>query len=281
MRFTLFSAVVSAFLLLAPALCAQIEGPIVTEPHLAVAFPFEQKPEGIGIKYAVLINTVAIVPPNAILRVIYVPPRGDDAEVKVELHKSNSENSWTKKNQIDSSQPKLSPMQLATKKVAEQTVWPAKSMFQLAFANLNSQDLHIVYMNPTNLQLTDEPINFPEGLFLGDVDGTVTVLAVEKGSPGDESGLKAGDQILKVGGAPMNGNLLTFLDAYRLSKSAAKNANAGSFDLAVRSPKDTSEHITKIKLPISLSTSLLDSPLSDPATLNKPAIPKIKPYGSK
>jgi hypothetical protein len=241
MRLSLVCTATAVFAFCAISLPAQTEGPLQTEPHLSLAFPFEKRPEGIGIKCPVLINTTAVVPANAILRVIYVPPRGDDVEVKIEAAKGNSENSWTKNNRLSDDKPKLSPLQLAAKKIAEETVWPSVTMFQLAFANLNSQDLHLVYLNPENLKLTDEPINFPEGLVLADLNGAVTVLAVEKNSPSEQSGFKAGQQILKVGDTPMNGNLITFLDAYHAARKKAEDASMRALAMNVRDPDNGPE----------------------------------------
>jgi hypothetical protein len=280
-RSTLFALLASAFFFFAPFLAAQSEGPLNMEPHLSLAFPFTPKQGGIGVKYPVLISNNAVITPEAVLRVIYVPPRGDDVEVLIETKKSNSESSWTKNNQLQSTKVKMTPLQAAAHKIAEETAWPSLTMFQLAFANLNSSDLHIVYLNPETMKLTDEPINFPEGLVLAEVEGKVTVLAVEKEGAGAAAGLKADDQILSVGGSPMNGNLLTFLNALHAAKKAAEDSPARAVALNVRNPKDNTERIAQLKLPISLNSSFLDSPLSDPTSLDKPALPKTKPYGSK
>jgi membrane-associated protease RseP (regulator of RpoE activity) len=259
------------------AVCALAQGPLATEPHLSLVFPFAARTEGVGVQHAVAISATAVIPKNAILRVIYVPPRMDDAEVKQEIRREQQEVAYTRINRLENT-AKLTPQQAAIEKITKETVWPTVTMFQLALANLNSQDLHLVYLNPENMKLIDEPIALPFGLLLAEVEGKISVLAVEKSSAAETAGIKSGDVILSMGGSPAPGNLSLFMDALRQAKKSAESATERVIALAVKGPNDSSQRAVSIKLPMSLNNSLLDSPLDD--VKDEKSKPNVPNYNS-
>ena len=74
-----------------------------------------------------------------------------------------------------------------------------------------------------------------DGLFVGLPDGKVTVLAVENESKADKAGLKAGDEILAVGGIPTRNDLDAFSAAFAAIRAKAREDELPSYSLTVRS----------------------------------------------
>lgn len=254
------------FFLLIGLLTASAQNrPFETVPELSLCFPMEENADGVVLKSAVLINDIAIIPAKAILRVIYVTPRVDDDRMRAIRSRTGSDASWSRDNRL-SEKDKLTPSQIAMLEVSRNTVWPSTTNFQLALANLGADDIRIVYIvpgsTPEDFKFYDQRLVFPEGLVLTEANRAVTVLAVEKTKAGERAGIKAGDIITQVGDKPTNGSLAVFLDNYHAVKKATETAMKTTFPMTVKAA-DGTERVATIKLPPSIGTGFLDSPIID------------------
>lgn len=263
------------FLFLAASVCTQAQTIrlIDTEPPLATAFPLVTKGENVCVPFPVLVSTTTIIPPNAILRVIYVPPVLEDDRKRAIHTTNNSEAAWSRNNSL-SEGARLSPSEEARLKISRETVWPSATNFQLALASLGADDIRIVYVtsnaDATDFKFYDERIAFPEGLVLGETNNAVTVLAVEKKGVASQAGIKAGDIIVKTGDTPTNGSLATFLNGYHGTRHAAEVSLKTSFTLTIKSPGGT-ERAVSLRLPPTISGGFLDTPINSgtPSTNTK------------
>jgi predicted metalloprotease with PDZ domain len=139
------------------------------------------------------------------------------------------------------------------------TVWEVPNNFILAMAQYPTDAMHLIY-SPTgkNQDLHDERFNFFDGLFVGLPDGKVTVIAVEKASKADKAGIKAGDEIVSVGGIPTRNDLTAFAGAYASAKKTAMDNEAESYPMTIR-PKDKTETETvNIAMPPTIKGGLMD-----------------------
>lgn len=254
--------------------------PLDTTPEIGLAFPMEETPDGVRAKYTLLINDNTLLPAKAPLRVIYVPPRADDDRLRAT--RANTESSWTRDNRLRDAD-KLSPSEVARQKISRETNWPSITNFQLALANLGADDLRIVYIvpgaAPEDFKFYDQRINLPEGMLLAEVNGTVTVITVEKNKPADRAGIKASDIITKVGDHAVTGSLTTYLQDYLTLKKNALKTMKTSFPMTIKSA-DGTERVVAIKLPPSIGASFLDSPIiestpktaTNSSTTNRPSL---------
>jgi hypothetical protein len=230
-----------------------------TKPSLGVALPLPDKVDDGVVRFLipVAINSTTIVPPDAILRVIYVQPQSGDVETLQARQRKNSDNVVSRPQQeVIKRQAKLSAEQEAARKIANETVWPSPVNFKLAAENLNG-DLRLVYLLPTG-ELRQETFSLVQGLFLGQKNHAVIILAVEKDSPGDKAGLLAGDEILKIGGTDVSGNLENTLNLERTSRLTSQASSKPSIPWIIRKADGSGESEVAIRTPPSLKGSLFD-----------------------
>jgi C-terminal processing protease CtpA/Prc len=121
--------------------------------------------------------------------------------------------------------------------------------------------MHLIYA-PTDKNQTsnlhDERFSFFDGLFVGLPDGKVTVIAVEKESKAEEAGIKAGDQILSVGGAATQNDLSTFAAAYANAKDVAKQNEVSSYPVTILSPGGAGARTVNVPMPARIKSGLMD-----------------------
>lgn len=237
--------------------------PLETTPEISLAFPMEETADGVRAKHTVLINDNTILPAKSTLRVIYIPPRTEDDRLRAVRSSHNAEAAWTRNNRLND-EDKLSPSEVARQKISRETNWPSITNFQLALANLGADDLRVVYIvggaTPDDFKFYDQRLVLPEGMLLAEVNGTVTVLAVEKTKPAERAGIKAGDILTKIGDRPVGGSLTAYLNDYHVIKKDAVMAMKTSFPISVKA-HDGTERVATVKLPPSINSSFLDSPI--------------------
>lgn len=251
--------VIGAFLAVLFTLFAHADGPLEMTPPLDSSFPFKDGSGEVTLTCPILINTVTIVPAEAVLRVVYIRPQSADPETVEARQKSNMEEAYTRPAEESSKKIKRSPEEEAAMKIAQKTIWPTSHMFKLAMAQLSGVDIRLVYFDPEKKDLIDEPVAFPEGLLLSQQAQGVTVLSVETKSSGARAGIKAGDIITRIGDTPLNGKLSAFVFAYHEAKKAADDGGPRQLPFWIKTG-DAPERLCPIKLPLSLKGSLLDSP---------------------
>ncbi|PTX99605.1 hypothetical protein DB346_17395 [Verrucomicrobia bacterium LW23] len=227
------------------------------EPHIALSFPFETRGDTVTVKFPVLVTQRYIIRPGDQLRLAYVPLRADDAEVNRARHTGNKDAVLTRNMRPDSG-PKLTPQQAATKKMVQETKWADYRRFQLAFANLRASDLRLVYLKTDPVDLMDVHFDFPEGMFLGEIDGAVRVISVEKQSRAAGLGIKAGDVITKLGGNPVGGTLEGFIKAYSGLKRSLETSGKATMAISYRPGGTGAETTGETKAPATLKKSIMD-----------------------
>jgi len=234
--------------------------PIKMTPELAFTFPVTKVGHDVTVKYSVLINPSTVITPGMILRVLYLPPiPTQDSSDLVLAHKGNMEKSFSRDTLNPDEQSKMPPELAHALEGFRRTVWEAPINFQLALAQFPTDDMHLIYSpKGTSQDLSDQKFSFFDGLFIGLPEGKVTVLAVEKKSRTDEAGIKASDEIVAVGGIPIPNDLDAFASAYATAKKTAKESNATTFSLTVRSPDKPETHTLNVAMPPTIKSSLMD-----------------------
>ncbi len=121
--------------------------------------------------------------------------------------------------------------------------------------------MHLVY-SPTgkdqSRDLLDERFSFFDGLMIGQPNGKVTVIAVEKDSKSEKAGLKAGDVILSVGGIPTKDDLKTFALAFSSAKKTAMDNEVASYPMSIISEGTPDPHQVNIPMPPTIKSGLMD-----------------------
>jgi hypothetical protein len=243
-------------LLLCP-LRAQDDGAIKMTPEFPLTFPFVKVGRDITVKFPVMVMPGTILTPGMVLRTIYMPPRPDDSPDLVLAHKGDMAQSFSRSGETPDEQSKMPPEIAHQLEHYRRIVWDTPQNFELAMAQFPTDTMHMIY-SPTGSgrDLSDTRFSFFEGLFLGLPDGKVTVLAVEDGSKADQSGFKAGDQILAVGGQPV-ADLAGFANAYAAARADAKDGNAPSFAMTVVHPGQSAVFELKLAMPPSIKSMLM------------------------
>jgi hypothetical protein len=244
-------------------LWAQEDEPIKMTPELALTMPLTNVGEEVMVKYPVMISPTAIMKPGMVWRTLYILTNGSEGTSDLALaHHGNMEQAFSRStSSSDSDQQKMPPELAHELEGYRRTVWPVIVNFQLAMAQLPTYRLHLIYsiVHPDKTrELVDERFSFSDGLFIGLPDGKVTVLAVEKGSKADESGVKAGDQIVAVGGIAVPGDLSAYSSTYSAAKRAAKDNEASTFPITLRSTGASESHTVNIAMPLRIKSSLMD-----------------------
>jgi predicted metalloprotease with PDZ domain len=152
------------------------------------------------------------------------------------------------------------------------TVWQVADNFVLAMAQLPTDSMHLIYSpKATDKDLVDERFSFFDGLFVGSPDGKVKVIAVEKESKAEASGIKAGDVIVSVGGIPTQDNLSTFASAYATAKATAKENEVPTYPMTIRTGGTGDPHQVNIAMPPRITGGLMDGFDISPTPQKPPA----------
>jgi hypothetical protein len=254
-RFCLF-LVLSA--ILAP-LRGQDE-PVHMKPEFPLIFPLAQNGTDVTVKFPVLINPATVLKPGMVLRTMYVLSQDSaGASDLVLAHKGNMEQSYTRSSSDGGDQPKLPPEVAHEIEGYRRTVWQVANNFVLAMAQYPTVSMHLIY-SPTgkDQDLHDERFNFFDGLLVGLPNGKVTVLAVEKESKSDAAGIKAGDEIVSVGGIPTQNDLTAFAAAYANAKKTATDNEVSSYPMTIRSEGGAEPRQVNIPMPPRIKSGLMD-----------------------
>ncbi len=251
------------FLLVAlgPSLRGQMntDGPIKMTPDLALAIPLVMVKHDVTLKFPILINAATVIKPGMVLRNIYVPPVQDDSLNLAIAHEGTMEQAYSRA-PSDSQEKQHLPPELARQiEHQRRIVWDVPINFQLALAQLPTDAIHLIYSQTGDeLNLDDERFDFFDGLFVGSPSGGATVLAVENGSKSEKAGIKAGDQILSVGGRPIPGDLAAFPGIYIAARKDAEDSHAANFPVVVRSTGEAGSHTVNMTTPPTFKSMLME-----------------------
>jgi hypothetical protein len=272
-------------LVLTAPLRAQDE-PVHMRPEFPLIFPLAQNGNDVTVKYPVMINPTTVLKPGMQLRVLYTFSRdaGGSSDLAM-AHAGTLEQSYARNafGGGNSNGAKLPPQMAHELEGYRRTVWDVPNNFVLAMAQYPTDSMHLIY-SPTgkSLDMRDERFFFFDGLFVGSPNGKVAVIAVEKQSKADIGGVKAGDEILSVGGIPTKDDLPTFAAAYASAKKTATDNEVDSYPMVVRS--SDGEKTVNIPMPAKIKGGLMNDffdqapPPKSPAPATAPsAVPSPTP----
>lgn len=223
--------------ILAAPLHAQDE-PIHMRPEFPLIFPLTQDGKVVSVKYPVMINPSTVLKPGMQLRIIYMLSQDSGGSSDLALaHEGTMEQAYARNAfGANGTDTQVSPAVAHEIEGYRRTVWEVSNNFILAMAQYPTDMMHLIYSpSPAgkNLILHDERFNFFDGLFVGLPNGKVTVIAVEKQSKADKAGIKAGDEIVSVGGIPTHDDLTAFAAAYGSAKKTATDNEVASYPMTI------------------------------------------------
>jgi hypothetical protein len=245
--------------ILAAPLRAQND-PVKMTPEFPLTFPLAQNGTDVTVKFPVFVNPAVILQPGMVLRTMYILHSGNaDGSSDLGLaHKGNMESSFSRTTTLTDGKAKLPPEVAHEIEGYRRTDWQVANNFVLAMAQFPTDQMHLIYL-PTNdkRDMRDERFSFFDGMLIGLPDGKVTVLAVEIDSYADHAGIKAGDEIVSIGGNPVQNDLAKFSMEYVTTKKNAKEYEAASYPVIVRSSGKGDTHTANISLPPTLKGGLM------------------------
>jgi len=231
-------------------------------PEFPLIFPLTQNGRDVTVKFPVLINPATVLKPGMVLRTLYIINYSQDGSSDLVLaHKGDMEESYSRPTLNADEQAKMPPELAHELEGYRRTKWEVANNFVLAMAQYPTVAMHLIY-SPTGkdgeMNLADERFSFFDGLFVGLPDGHVTVLAVEKESKAEAGGIKAGDEIVSVGGASTKDDLNTFALAYAAAKKYAKDYEVATYPMTIRPAGKADTRVVNIPMPPTLKGGLMD-----------------------
>jgi hypothetical protein len=232
-------------------------------PEFPLVFPLAQNGAIVSVKYPVLINPTTVLKPGYVLRVMYILStlNVDGSSDLALAHRGDEDSAYSRPSSSSSDEPKLPPEVAHELEGYRRTDWEVATNFILAMAQYPTDAMHLIYATTQTNQsrnLHDERFSFFDGLFVGLPDGKVTVLAVEKESHAEAAGIKAGDEILSVGGAPTQGDLTTFAAAYSNAKKVATDNEVSTYPMTLRSAGSADVRTVNVPMPPRIKSGLMD-----------------------
>ena len=231
-------------------------------PEFALTFPLAQTGDFISVKYPVLINPTTVLTPGTHLRIMYIITSAgdnyDDSDLAL-AHRGTQEEAYSRA--AGGSQEfsgRLPPGLAHELEGYRRDVWSVPNNFVLAMAQYPTDQMHLIYSRTgKNGDISDARFYFFDGLFVGMPNGRVQVMAVEKESKAEEAGLKAGDEIITVGGIPTH-DLSAFAAAYSDAKKTATVNEASTYPLTIHPAGTGDTKQVSIAMPPRISSGLMD-----------------------
>lgn len=237
------------------------DAPVKMTPEFCFTFPLTNNGKDVTVKFPVLVNPATIIKPGMVLRTLYVLSSYNEngSSDLVLAHKGNMEQAFSRSTLNSNEQSKMPPELAHELEGYRRTVWEVSNNFVLAMAQYPTDAMHLIY-SPTGKgqDIDDERFSFFDGLLIGLPGGRVTVLAVENESKADKAGIKAGDEIVAVGGASTQNDLATFSAVYATAKKVAKDNEVSSFPVTLRSEGKSETRTVNIAMPPRIKGGLMD-----------------------
>jgi hypothetical protein len=234
--------------------------PVHMRPEFPLIFPLAQNGRDVTVKFPVLINPATVIKPGMVLRVLYVLSLDSQGSSDLVLaHKGNMEESYARSTPGSSDEPRMPPELAHELEGYRRTVWEVSNNFVLAMAQYPTDVMHLIYSpGGKNRELRDERFSFFDGLMVGLPNGQVTVLAVERESYAEQAGMKAGDEIISVGGMPTQNDLSIFAGDYAVAKKTATENEVSTYPMTIRSPGGGDPRQVNIPMPPTIKGGLMD-----------------------
>jgi hypothetical protein len=247
------------------AILAPLRGqdePIHMTPEFPLIFPLVQNGRNVTVKFPILINPTAVLKPGMVLRVMYIlnSVNADGSSDLVLAQRGTQEEAYSRSTSSSGDDaPKLPPEVAHEIEGYRRTVWEVSNNFVLAMAQYPTDAMHLIY-SPTgkNQDLDDERFSFFDGLLVGLPNGKVTVLAVEKESKAEKVGIKAGDELVSVGGVSTQNDLNAFAAAYANAKKIATENEVPTYPMTLRSAGGAEARQVNIAMPPKIKGGLMD-----------------------
>ena len=230
-------------------------------PEFPLIFPLAQNGKDVTVKFPVLVNPTTVLKPGMVLRVMYIltTANRDGSSDLILAHKGNMEQAYSRPAPGSGDQPKLPPEVAHEIEGYRRTVWEVSNNFVLAMAQYPTDAMHLIYSSTgKNQDLHDERFSFFDGLLVGLPNGKVTVLAVEKESKAEQAGIKAGDEIVSVGGVSTQNDLAAFAAAYSAAKKTATDNEVDSYPMTIHSEGQAEPRQVNIPMPPKIKGGLMD-----------------------
>jgi hypothetical protein len=256
------------------------EEKLVLNPPLSQIFPLDPKPDGMRLKFPVLLNERTILGPNVVLRFIYVDqnaglhPRGggnggdqdggadsgghghhhggssqdgDDASSAYSRSSSGQGGSTIQDAPLqDPADTTKGPMsEIRTE------VWTEADLFREALDDAADQGTTLVYSVPGKQKPLSTTIDLPDGMLLAEIGGHVQVLGLTDDSRIFQSGVHPGDEIRSFAGHPAVASLNDFVRTYLTVKEEARK-DGQSYSIEVWRPSESKLVTIQISAPPSL-----------------------------
>ncbi len=242
-------------------LWGQDDGPVKMTPEFCFTVPLDQVGTDVSVKYPILMNPSTILKPGMKLRVLYILANHTDANSDLVLaHKGTTEQAYARDPGASTDGTAKLPSEVAHEiEGYRRTVWEVANNFVLAMAQYPTDSMHLIYQPvKDNRVLKDEIFSFFDGMLVGLPGGKVTVLAVENDSKANAAGVKAGDEIVSIGGIPTKGDLATFASAYATTKHDAKVNEVSSYPMTIRPDGKGETRTVNISMPATLKGGLMN-----------------------
>ena len=256
------SILAAAWASAAPLLAQTVDEPVKMTPEFPLVFPLVMQGGNVTVKFPVMINPTTVLKPGMVLRTLYVLQQtSDDSNNLGIAHATDESAAYARSNPSTSGDEKM-PSEVAHQLEGyRRTIWTTPVNFELAMAQFPTESMHLIY-SPTGKgagDLADQRFSFFDGMLMGQPDGSsVVVLAVEKDSKADRAGIKAGDEIVAVSGAPTQHDLTTFAKDFAAARQNARETKAPTYALTVRSPGQSATHVVNMAMPPTLKSLLMN-----------------------
>jgi hypothetical protein len=238
---------------------AQQTAHLVSTPPLGDAIPFVEAPDGVHLKFPVLLNERQVVEPSDTLRLVYVDPNaglrarggGRNRGSGDMLHHTRTP--ATMGAPADNNFPDYDPdAPPSAKKVSSEEgaeAWKQAQLFREALNQAADIGTMLVYAQPGKAKPGSAEIDLPDGMLLGGPDGRIVVLALTADSEAGQAGLQPLDEIRAINSQPVPGNLHGFGHFYR---AALDQAHGQPYSLEVWRPAESRTVTLQVGAPPSI-----------------------------
>lgn len=271
---------VVAALLLTPGFLQPAPGQdekLVLVPPLSEAFPLNPKPDGMRLKFPVLLNDHTILGPDVVLRFIYDDPNaglhprgggggpgaggpggglhgrhhggdsqgGGDAEAAYARDPSAGDNGSAVRNAPGLSKDSASEIRTE--------VWIQPNLFREALDAAAGMGTTVVYSVPGKVKPQSATIDLPGGLLLAEVGQRVHVLGLTADSRMFLAGVQPGDDILSFGANRTISSLKDFQKTFFDVKEIARKSGQ-PYSVVVWRPIESKKVTIQVAPPPSLES---------------------------
>lgn len=241
------------------------EEKLVLNPPLSQIFPLDPKPDGMRLKFPVLLNESTILGPNVVLRFIYVDPnaslhprgggnggnqggggdsgghghhQGGSSQDSGDAGSGYSRGSSGRSGGDNAVEEDTSDANKDSTSETRTEVWTQASLFRGALNGAADMGTTLVYSVPNKQKPQSATIDLPVGMRLAEIGGHVQVLGMTGDSKAFQSGVRPEDEIRSFEGHPDLTSLNDFLRIYLTVKQETRKSGK-SYAIQVWRPSES------------------------------------------